>query len=111
MIGEIGPAAMRATAATLVAAAYLGMCGAVMLRARGRRRQALQLAAALAPAPAGTEPTIETYWTLDWSRKTTLPYDEAKRHLRELIVDATRARYIEAYERISGLKFSDWIKP
>ena len=27
------------------------------------------------------------------------------------IVDATRARYIEAYERISGRKFSDWIKP
>jgi phosphoribosylaminoimidazole-succinocarboxamide synthase len=25
------------------------------------------------------------------------------------IVDATRARYIEAYERISGLQFSDWI--
>ncbi|MCV7280552.1 phosphoribosylaminoimidazolesuccinocarboxamide synthase [Mycolicibacterium flavescens] len=25
------------------------------------------------------------------------------------VVDATRARYIEAYERISGLKFSDWI--
>ncbi len=27
------------------------------------------------------------------------------------IVDATRARYIEAYERISGLPFSDWIGP
>ena len=27
------------------------------------------------------------------------------------VVDATRARYIEAYERISGRKFSDWIKP
>ncbi|ULE35260.1 phosphoribosylaminoimidazolesuccinocarboxamide synthase [Mycobacterium sp. IDR2000157661] len=25
------------------------------------------------------------------------------------IVEATRSRYIEAYERISGLKFSDWI--
>ena len=25
------------------------------------------------------------------------------------IVDATRARYIEAYERISGLAFADWI--
>ncbi|GAB7068195.1 phosphoribosylaminoimidazolesuccinocarboxamide synthase [Mycobacterium hodleri] len=25
------------------------------------------------------------------------------------IVDATRGRYIEAYERISGLKFADWI--
>jgi phosphoribosylaminoimidazole-succinocarboxamide synthase len=27
------------------------------------------------------------------------------------IADATRARYIEAYERISGSKFADWIKP
>ncbi|WP_445168488.1 phosphoribosylaminoimidazolesuccinocarboxamide synthase [Mycolicibacterium sp. Dal123E01] len=27
------------------------------------------------------------------------------------IVDATRARYIEAYERISGLSFTDWIGP
>jgi phosphoribosylaminoimidazole-succinocarboxamide synthase len=25
------------------------------------------------------------------------------------IAEATRSRYIEAYERISGLKFSDWI--
>jgi phosphoribosylaminoimidazole-succinocarboxamide synthase len=24
-------------------------------------------------------------------------------------VEATRARYIEAYERISGLNFADWI--
>ena len=27
------------------------------------------------------------------------------------IIDATRDRYIEAYERISGLQFSDWIGP
>jgi phosphoribosylaminoimidazole-succinocarboxamide synthase len=27
------------------------------------------------------------------------------------IVDATRDRYIEAYERISGLRFDDWIGP
>ncbi len=27
------------------------------------------------------------------------------------IVDATRGRYIEAYERISGLRFQDWIGP
>jgi phosphoribosylaminoimidazole-succinocarboxamide synthase len=27
------------------------------------------------------------------------------------IIDATRARYIEAYERISGLSFADWIGP
>jgi phosphoribosylaminoimidazole-succinocarboxamide synthase len=27
------------------------------------------------------------------------------------IIEATRARYIEAYERISGLRFGDWIGP
>ena len=27
------------------------------------------------------------------------------------IIEATRARYIEAYERISGLSFTDWIGP
>lgn len=27
------------------------------------------------------------------------------------IIDATRARYINAYERISGLRFDDWIGP
>jgi phosphoribosylaminoimidazole-succinocarboxamide synthase len=31
--------------------------------------------------------------------------------LPENIVDATRARYIDAYERISGLRFDDWIGP
>ncbi|MGV0853645.1 phosphoribosylaminoimidazolesuccinocarboxamide synthase [Mycolicibacterium phlei] len=29
--------------------------------------------------------------------------------LPQAVVEATRARYIEAYERISGLKFDDWI--
>jgi phosphoribosylaminoimidazole-succinocarboxamide synthase len=31
--------------------------------------------------------------------------------LPDAIVEATRARYIEAYERISGLSFADWIGP
>lgn len=31
--------------------------------------------------------------------------------LPDAIIDATRARYIEAYERISGLSFADWIGP
>jgi phosphoribosylaminoimidazole-succinocarboxamide synthase len=31
--------------------------------------------------------------------------------LPDEIVEATRARYIEAYERISGLSFADWIGP
>ena len=35
--------------------------------------------------------------------------DAAPPTLPDAIVEATRSRYIEAYERISGLKFSDWI--
>ncbi|MDG4665518.1 phosphoribosylaminoimidazolesuccinocarboxamide synthase [Mycobacterium sp. 236(2023)] len=35
--------------------------------------------------------------------------DQAPPPLPDEIVTATRARYIEAYERISGLKFADWI--
>ena len=35
--------------------------------------------------------------------------DEPPPPLPTEIVEATRARYIEAYERISGLKFDDWI--
>ncbi|WP_179473578.1 phosphoribosylaminoimidazolesuccinocarboxamide synthase [Mycolicibacterium vinylchloridicum] len=31
--------------------------------------------------------------------------------LPDEIIEATRARYIEAYERISGLSFADWIGP
>ena len=31
--------------------------------------------------------------------------------LPDEIIEATRARYIEAYERISGLRFGDWIGP
>jgi len=53
----------------------------------------------LAPASvltwsAGAEPLIETYWAADWRRKTTLSYEDAKRHLKDLILEATRARLI-----------------
>lgn len=40
-----------------------------------------------------------------WDRHGTQPPPP----LPAAIVDATRARYIEAYERISGLRFADWI--
>ena len=42
-----------------------------------------------------------------WDRQS----DTAPPPLPPDIVDATRARYIEAYERISGLAFADWIGP
>ncbi|MGW0026850.1 phosphoribosylaminoimidazolesuccinocarboxamide synthase [Rhodococcus sp. NPDC003383] len=40
-----------------------------------------------------------------WDRKSDTPPPALPQH----VVDKTRARYIEAYERISGLSFDDWI--
>ncbi len=40
-----------------------------------------------------------------WDRKS----DVAPPPLPQDVIDRTRARYIEAYERISGLSFADWI--
>ena len=42
-----------------------------------------------------------------WDRNGTRPPPP----LPDDIIDATRERYINAYERISGLKFDDWIGP
>jgi phosphoribosylaminoimidazole-succinocarboxamide synthase len=42
-----------------------------------------------------------------WDRQAALPPPP----LPDQIIDATRARYVEAYERISGLSFDDWIGP
>jgi phosphoribosylaminoimidazole-succinocarboxamide synthase len=42
-----------------------------------------------------------------WDRNASTPPPA----LPDDIVEATRARYIEAYERISGLSFADWIGP
>ena len=37
---------------------------------------------------------IEKYWSLDWTKKTSLSYMDAKEHLRDLIREATRCRMI-----------------
>ena len=42
-----------------------------------------------------------------WDRSSSKPPPP----LPESIIDATRARYVEAYERISGLSFDDWLGP
>lgn len=53
----------------------------------------------LAPASTltwspGRPVKISRYWSADWRHKTDLSYEDAKRRLRELILDATRARLI-----------------
>ena len=40
--------------------------------------------------------------TLDWDKEPPPP------PLPDSVVDATRDRYVEAYERITGRRFADW---
>jgi asparagine synthase (glutamine-hydrolysing) len=55
--------------------------------------QRLPPASTLTWSPGAT-PRVETYWQADWRRKTSMSYEDARRHLRTLIVEATRARLI-----------------
>jgi phosphoribosylaminoimidazole-succinocarboxamide synthase len=63
--------------------------------------------------PGVVQPSFDKQFVRNWL---TGPESGWDRHgskppppLPDDIVEATRARYIEAYERISGLKFADWI--
>lgn len=58
---------------------------------RGIRR--LPPASTLSWSP-GTGARSEKYWELDWSRKTDLSYEDAKRRLLELIRDSVKARLV-----------------
>ncbi len=65
--------------------------------------------------PGVVQPSFDKQFVRNWL---TSPESGWDRHgqsppppLPPEIVDATRARYIEAYERISGLRFADWIGP
>lgn len=61
-----------------------------------------------------TQPSFDKQYVRDWltgesgwDRHSDVPPPA----LPDEVVAATRARYIEAYERISGLNFDDWVKP
>jgi phosphoribosylaminoimidazole-succinocarboxamide synthase len=69
------------------------------------------------PADSYTEGVVQNSFDKQFVRNwLTGPQSGWDRHgavspppLPDSIIEATRARYIEAYERISGLDFADWI--
>lgn len=62
--------------------------------------------------PGGAQPSYDKQFIRDWLTSPASGWDKASDtpppHLPDDIVAATRARYIEAYERLTGLRFSDW---
>lgn len=59
------------------------------------------------------QPSFDKQYVRDWLTGPDSGWDKASDSppppLPPEVVEATRARYIEAYERISGLDFADWI--
>lgn len=64
-------------------------------------------------APGVAQPSFDKQFVRDWLTSKASGWDRASDTppppLPDDVVAATRARYIEAYERISGRSFADWI--
>ncbi|MEU6150870.1 phosphoribosylaminoimidazolesuccinocarboxamide synthase [Actinosynnema sp. NPDC047251] len=63
--------------------------------------------------PGRVQPSFDKQFVRDWLTSAESGWDRASDTppppLPDDVVAATRARYVEAYERISGLSFADWI--
>jgi phosphoribosylaminoimidazole-succinocarboxamide synthase len=65
--------------------------------------------------PGRVQPSFDKQYVRDWLTSPASGWDRASDTppppLPDDVVTATRARYVEAYERISGRKFADWPSP
>jgi len=59
-------------------------------------------------APGSTPPSFDKQPVRDWLEGTGWDKTPPPPTLPQEVVDSTRARYIEAYERLSGRRFADW---
>jgi len=63
--------------------------------------------------PGRVQPSFDKQYVRDWLTSPASGWDRASDSppppLPDDVVQATRARYVEAYERISGRSFADWI--
>jgi phosphoribosylaminoimidazole-succinocarboxamide synthase len=61
-------------------------------------------------APGRSQPSFDKQYVRDWA--TNLGWDKAPPAppLPSKVVDGTRARYLEAYERIAGEPFRAWVE-
>ena len=63
--------------------------------------------------PGRAQPSFDKQYVRDWLTSSASGWDGhgAPPPLPDEVVQATRARYVEAYERLTGLSFTDWLKP
>ncbi|PKW13230.1 phosphoribosylaminoimidazolesuccinocarboxamide synthase [Saccharopolyspora spinosa] len=65
--------------------------------------------------PGKVQPSFDKQFVRNWLTSPASGWDRAADTppppLPDDVVDATRARYVEAYERITGQSFADWLAP
>jgi phosphoribosylaminoimidazole-succinocarboxamide synthase len=63
--------------------------------------------------PGQPQPSYDKQYVRDWLTSVASGWDGvgAPPPLPDDVVAATRARYVEAYERLTGLSFDDWLRP
>jgi phosphoribosylaminoimidazole-succinocarboxamide synthase len=60
--------------------------------------------------PGHPQPSFDKQYVRDWATGTGWDRNPPAPELPEEVVQQTRARYIEAYERITGHSFEDWLE-
>jgi phosphoribosylaminoimidazole-succinocarboxamide synthase len=60
-------------------------------------------------APGGPQPSFDKQYVRDWASGSGWDKTPPAPELPDDVVEGTRGRYVEAYERITGEPFDDWI--
>jgi phosphoribosylaminoimidazole-succinocarboxamide synthase len=60
--------------------------------------------------PGGPQPSFDKQFVRDWLDSTGWDHSPPAPELPDEVVEATRRRYVEAYERVSGRPFDSWLK-
>ena len=60
--------------------------------------------------PGGSVPSFDKQYVRDWLDESGWDHTPPGPELPDAVVDHTRAKYVEAYERLTGKSFEDWIR-
>jgi phosphoribosylaminoimidazole-succinocarboxamide synthase len=61
-------------------------------------------------APGRSQPSFDKQYVRDWAAGTGWDKTPPAPALPEDVVEGTRSRYVEAYERITGEPFEGWLR-
>jgi len=59
--------------------------------------------------PGGSVPSFDKQYVRDWLDSSGWDHNPPGPDLPDAVVDQTRAKYVDAYERITGRSFEDWL--